>query len=81
MIYISLVFNQIISLWKKSKEGRRISFKTLFKLERESPSIFIPHTVCGDFDSLKDYVFEEYKHYGIEVVETPDQNSTENDQN
>ena len=66
---------------KKIKEGGKIRLRTFLKLERESPSIFIPHTVCGDFDSLNDYVFDEYKHYGIEVVETPDQNSTENDQN
>merc|ERR1712227_954733 len=62
------------SIYRVAVDG---ALNDLYQLERESPSIFIPHTVCGDFDSLKDYVIEEYKHYGIEVVETPDQNSTD----
>jgi len=62
------------SIYRVAVDG---ALNDLYQLERESPSIFIPHTVCGDFDSLNDYVFDEYKHYGIEVVETPDQNSTD----
>lgn len=49
----------------------------LYELDRGSPSIFIPHTVCGDFDSLRSDTLEEYKKYGVEAIETPDQNKTD----
>lgn len=48
----------------------------LFDLERGSPSIFIPHTVCGDLDSIKEDTFTEYKRYGVETIQMSNQDQT-----
>ena len=63
------------SIYRVAVDG---GLKALFDLDRGSPSVFIPHTVCGDFDSVNTDVLDEYKDIGVEIVPTADQNKTVN---
>lgn len=50
---------------------------TLYDLDKESPSVFIPHCVSGDFDSVNKELIDEYQAYGVDIQETPDQSQTD----
>lgn len=62
------------SIYRVAVDG---GLKALFDLDRGSPSVFIPHTVCGDMDSVNTDVLDEYKDIGVEIVPTVDQNKTD----
>ena len=49
----------------------------LYDLDKESPSVFIPHCVSGDFDSVNKGLIDEYQAYGVDIQETPDQSQTD----
>ena len=61
------------ALYRVAVDG---GIKDLYELDRGSPSIFIPHTVCGDFDSVDMDTLDEYKKSGVEIIELADQNKT-----
>ena len=63
------------SVYRVAVDG---GLNSLFDLDKGSPSVFIPDTVCGDFDSIDQDILDEYKHYGVATIELDDQNQSGN---
>ena len=74
-----LLYSTFQKLWTQSsyRHAADGGLNTLYDLDKESPSVFIPHCVSGDFDSVSNELIEEYKAYGVDIQETPDQHATD----
>lgn len=46
-------------------------------ISQESHGQYIPHTICGDLDSVRSEVLEYYEHKGTHVLRCDDQDSTD----
>ncbi|CAG5106861.1 Oidioi.mRNA.OKI2018_I69.chr1.g3033.t1.cds [Oikopleura dioica] len=74
-----LLYSTFQKLWTQSsyRHAADGGLNVLYELDKESPSVFIPHCVSGDFDSVSKELIDEYQAYGVDIQETPDQNSTD----
>ena len=74
-----LLYSTFQKLWTQSsyRHAADGGLNALYDLDKESPSVFIPHCVSGDFDSVKEELIQEYRQYGVDIQETPDQNQTD----
>lgn len=62
------------SMYRVAVDG---GLNVLNDFDKGSPSVFIPHTVIGDLDSADEDLIEEYGHYGVEIINRDDQDSTD----
>jgi len=62
------------SMYRVAVDG---GLNVLNEFDKGSPSVFIPHTVIGDLDSADEDLIEEYGHYGVEIINRENQDSTD----
>ncbi|KAH0585417.1 hypothetical protein H2248_008658 [Termitomyces sp. 'cryptogamus'] len=64
-------------IWRACADGGANRLYDLFSDDPESRTVYLPHLIKGDLDSIRDDVCSFYQSLGVPVVHDADQDSTD----